>query len=156
GVRDGKNFVRTTNAWNRDRVHSEQVAQNRRAELEEIKRYVKADGCLMEFLARALDDPAPARCGKCMNCSGRTKRQEVSRELTQAAVEFLRHADISFEPRKQWPPSALTEIQEAMPKAIGLTKQRIPSTRIPVNLCAEQGRALSIYGDAGWGRIVAD
>jgi ATP-dependent DNA helicase RecQ len=155
-VRDGTVFARTTNPWTPDLLHSEQVTQNRRAELEEIKRYVKADGCLMEFLARALDDPTPGRCGKCMNCSGQTRRQEVSRELTQSAVEFLRHADISFEPRKQWPSSALTEIQEAMPKAVGLTKQLTLSTKIPAELRAEQGRALSIYGDAGWGRIIAD
>ena len=155
-VRDGKAFARTTNPWTPDRLHSEQVTQNRRAELEEIKRYVKADGCLMEFLARALDDPAPARCGKCMNCSGQTNRQQVSVEITQAAVEFLRHADISFEPRKQWPSSALNEIQTAMPEAVGVTKQRTLSTKIPTDLRAEQGRALSIYGDAGWGRIVAD
>jgi len=155
-IREGTTFARTTNPWTPDLLHSEQVTQNRRAELKEITRYVKADGCLMEFLARALDDPAPAQCGKCMNCSGQTNRQQISRELTQTAVEFLRHADISFEPRKQWPSSALSEIQEAMPKAVGVTRQRTPSTKIPADLRAEPGRALSIYGDAGWGRTVAD
>jgi ATP-dependent DNA helicase RecQ len=154
-IRDGKTFVRTTNPWTPDLLHSTQVTQHRREELEEIKRYVQDEGCLMEFLARALDDPAPAPCGRCMNCAGQTNRQAISPELTQSAVEFLRDADVSFKTRKQWPSAALTEIQEAMPKALGLTRQGTPSTKIPEELRAEQGRALSIYGDAGWGRIVA-
>src|SRR5206468_4445671 len=118
--------------------------------------YVDHPGCLMEFLARALDDPAPVPCGKCMNCSRQSKRQLIPTELIHGAIEFLRGDDVRFETRKQWPGATLAEIQEAMPNAVGLTKQGKPSRKIPDHLRAEQGRALSVYGDAGWGRAVAE
>ncbi|HEV8587474.1 MAG TPA: RecQ family ATP-dependent DNA helicase [Pyrinomonadaceae bacterium] len=155
-VRDGRTYIRTTNAWQADQVRSYQVTANRRAEVEEIKRYVDHDGCLMEFLARALDDPSPSPCGKCMNCSGRTERQAISQELIHEAIEFLRGDEVVFDARKQWPKAALDEIQTMMPNAVGLTKQRTLSTTIPDEMRPQQGRALCIYGDAGWGRAVAD
>src|SRR6185437_7294827 len=155
-IRDGRTFIRTPNAWHLDLLHSEQVTKNRRAELEEIKGYVDHTGCLMEFLALALDDPAPSPCGKCMNCSGRTHRQTIPQKLIHEAIEFLRGDDVIFDARKQWPVAALDDIQEVMPDAVGLTKQGRVSTRIPEDLRPQPGRSLSIYGDAGWGRVVAD
>jgi len=154
-VHDKTIYVRTTNAWSPDLSRSEQVTQNRRAELEEMKRYVDHDGCLMEFLARALDDPAPVPCGKCMNCTRLTRRQPVPAELIYSAVEFLRGDSVFIETRRRWPSAAILELQRAMPAAVGMTKRGRASAKIPQNLCAEQGRALSIYGDAGWGRKVA-
>src|SRR5439155_957011 len=44
----------------------------RRDEVEQMRRYVEHKGCLMEFLARALDDPNATACGKCMNCTKHT------------------------------------------------------------------------------------
>jgi ATP-dependent DNA helicase RecQ len=155
-VREGQSFIRTTNAWQPDRTRSEQVTANRRAELEEIKRYVDHGECLMEFLSRALDDPSPAPCGKCMNCSAQVQRQPIPQRLIREAVEFLRGDEILFEARKQWPASTLEDIQKQMPAAVGQTRQRVPSTRIPADLRPEAGHALCIYGDAGWGRVVAD
>src|SRR5207247_728099 len=102
---------RTQNAWTPDLLHSEQVTQNRRAELGQIKSYVEHDGCLMEFLARALDDLSPARCGKCMNCTGQTQRQTPPTELIQKAVEYLRGDAVVIEPRKQWPAAVLGQLQ---------------------------------------------
>jgi ATP-dependent DNA helicase RecQ len=155
-IRDGRSYIRTTNAWQADQVRSDQVTADRRAEVEEIKRYVDHDGCLMEFLARALDDPTPSPCGKCMNCSGQTQRQTISQQLVHEAIEFLRGDEVIFDARKQWPKAALDEIQPVMPNAVGLTKQRTLSTTIPDEIRPQQGRALCIYGDAGWGRAVAD
>ncbi len=152
-VHDETLWVRTPNAWSPDLLHSEQVTLNRRAELDQIKRYVDHDGCLMEFLARALDDPSPSRCGKCMNCAGRKKRQALPAELIHAAVEFLRSDTLVVEPRKQWPRAALNQVQHAMPQAVVLTMEGNPNTKISDQLRAEQGRVLSIYGDAGWGRV---
>lgn len=91
-----------------------------------------------------------------MNCAGQTTRQEIPRQTILEAVEFLRGDEIVIETRKQWPAAALAEIQQIMPNAISLTQQGKPSTRIPDELRPQQGRALSIYGDAGWGRAVAD
>ena len=155
-IRDSRAYVRTTNAWHPDLLRSEQVTRNRRDEVEEIRRYVDHEGCLMEFLARALDDPSPSRCGKCMNCSGRTQRQTISPELIDRAIQFLRGDEIIFDARKQWPAAALADIQNVMPHAVGLTQQGRPSTKIPDNLRPAPGRSLSIYGDAGWGGAVAE
>jgi ATP-dependent DNA helicase RecQ len=146
-VRDKTTFVRTPNAWTPDLLRSDQVTQSRQAELAQIKRYVDHDGCLMEFLARALDDPSPGRCGKCMNCSGRAKRLPVPVTLIREAVEFLRGDTVDFEPRKRWPGAVLAELQQAMPAAV-------TNTAISESLRPERGRALCIYGDAGWGRAV--
>ena len=154
-VRDRTIFVRTTNTWTPDLLRSDQVTQSRRAELDQIKSYVDHDGCLMEFLARALDDPSPGRCGKCMNCAGRAKRQPVPVELVREAVEFLRGDIVSIEPRKQWPSAVLSELQQTMPSAVSYSKKGKLKTTIPEDLRPEGSRALCIYGDAGWGRIVA-
>ena len=75
--------------------------------------------------------------------------------LVREAVEFLRADTVAFEPRKQWPGAALSELQGAMPAAIGYSKQGKPKSTIPEDLRPEVGRALCIYGDAGWGRVVA-
>jgi ATP-dependent DNA helicase RecQ len=147
-VRDKTIYVRTPNAWTPDLLRSDEVTQSRRAELEQIKRYVDHDSCLMEFLARALDDPSPGRCGKCMNCSRRSKREPVPEVLVRKAVEFLRADTVIIEPRKRWPSAALAELQQAMPAVV-------TNTLISEYLRPEQGRVLCIYGDAGWGRIVA-
>jgi ATP-dependent DNA helicase RecQ len=155
-VREGQTYIRTPNAWHADTDRSERVTQNRRAEVEEIKRYVDYDGCLMEFLARALDDPSPGPCRKCMNCSGHSQRQSPPHELVQHAIEFLRGDEIVVDSRKLWPSTAVEAVQKVMPTAVGLTKPGKLSTKIPNHLRAEQGRALSIYGDAGWGRAVAE
>jgi ATP-dependent DNA helicase RecQ len=91
-----------------------------------------------------------------MNCTGQTQRHEIPRQTVLAAVEFLRGDEIVIESRKQWPAAALDEIQKVMPDAIQLTQRGKPSTTIPEALRPQQGRALSIYGDAGWGRAVAE
>jgi ATP-dependent DNA helicase RecQ len=155
-VRDGTTYARTTNAWTPDLLRSEQVTQNRRNELAEIKRYVDHDGCLMEFLARSLDDPTSGPCGKCMNCTRQTERQPIPAELICSAVEFLRGDSVFIETRRHWPRAAITELQQAMPAAVGMTKQGSASVKIPDDLRTEKGCALCIYGDAGWGRIVVE
>jgi len=146
-VRERMIFARTTNPWTPDLLRSDQVTQSRRAELAQIKSYVDHDGCLMEFLALSLDDPSPGHCGKCMNCARRVKRQPVPAALVREAVEFLRGDTIRIEPKKRWPSAVLEELQEAMPAVVA-------NTAISENLRPEQGRALCIYGDAGWGRAV--
>ena len=91
-----------------------------------------------------------------MNCAGQTQRHEIPRQTILEAVEFLRGDEIVIETRKQWPAAALAEIQKVIPDGLSLTQQGKPSLKIPEELRPQQGRALSIYGDAGWGRAVAD
>ncbi len=154
-VREKSIYARTPNTWTPDLLRSDQVTQSRRAELEQIKRYVGHDGCLMEFLARALDDLSPSPCGRCMNCALHTKRQPVPDELIRDAVQFLRGDTVKTDPRKQWPSAVLLELKQTMPAAVGYSREERLKTTIPEDLRPEEGRALCIYGDAGWGRLVA-
>jgi ATP-dependent DNA helicase RecQ len=149
-------FQRTANPWTPDLLNAEQVTQQRRAELEQMRRYVEHSGCLMEFLARALDDPAPKPCGRCMNCTGQTARRAPPAALVRQAVEFLRGDIIVIEPRSRWPKAALGDVRRWMAEAVELFEDGQPKVTIPPALRSEQGRALCIYGDAGWGREVAD
>jgi ATP-dependent DNA helicase RecQ len=64
----------------------------------------------------------------------------VNAQLLAAAVEFLRRTSLPIEPRKRWPDGGLPQYQ---------TKGNIA----PANQ-AEAGRALCIWGDAGWGDLV--
>lgn len=153
--RDRTTYFRTEKSWKPDVMRDEQVTALRRAEVEQMRQYVEHDGCLMEFLARALDDPSPAKCGKCMNCAGQTQRRMPTAELVQEAIQFLRGDTVVIEPRTRWPMPALAQVQRVMPEAVGKTKRGEPSVTIPVALRAEQGRALCVWGDAGWGRDVA-
>jgi ATP-dependent DNA helicase RecQ len=109
----------------------------------------------MEFLARALDDPAPARCGRCMNCAGQTDRRAVPDALLQGAADFLRSDTLVLEPRAHWPKPVLAEVEKALPGAIGRFETGRPKVIIPETLRAQEGRTLCIYGDAGWGQEVA-
>jgi ATP-dependent DNA helicase RecQ len=153
--RDKLRIVRTANPWQAETLRAEQVTAKRRAELDEIKRYVEHTGCLMEFLARALDDPAPAPCGKCMNCAGRTTRRAAPPELTQQAVNFLRGATVVLEPRTRWPKPCLAALRKAEPEAVELFESGSAKTTIPERLRPCEGRILCFYGDAGWGAEVA-
>jgi len=154
--RDRATYSRTAEPWTPDMARAEQVTALRRAELAEMRQYVEHTGCLMAFLARALDDPAPSRCGQCMNCRGQTQRQPVPPSLVEEAVEFLRGDTISLMPRNRWPSPLLAEVQKALPGAVGQTKKGAPSVVIPEPLRAQEGRALCVWGDAGWGREVAE
>ena len=114
----------------------------RETEWEEVKNYVAAQSCLMEFLAEALDDADPQPCGKCAKCLERPiVDPDFTREMAISAARYLRHAELELECNKQVARDALREY--------GL------SGNIPAALRAETGRILSRWGDAGWGQLVA-
>jgi ATP-dependent DNA helicase RecQ len=144
-------YSRTANRWQPDVARFEQVTLHKRAELEQIKRYVEHQGCLMEFLARALDDPSAGPCGKCMNCTGNRTRRAPPRPLIQQAVEFLRGDELVLEPRVRWPGPALQAIQISFPEAVQVTDSGRFKATIPEPLRLQTGRTLCIWGDAGWG-----
>ena len=64
----------------------------------------------------------------------------VDPALTKDAVEFLRRTCIPFEPRKKWPVG-------------GMPKYKI-SSNSAITHQAQPGKALSVWGDAGWGGLV--
>ncbi len=148
-------YSRTANRWRPDVARFARVTQHRRDELAEIKRYVEHSGCLMEFLSRALDDPAAARCGKCMNCCGKTQRQPVPSELVQEVVSFLRGDSLVLTPRLRWPKPLLPDLEHALPQGLERFESGKPKVMIPENLRAAAGRVLCVYGDSGWGGEVA-
>jgi ATP-dependent DNA helicase RecQ len=152
---EGRKYLRTANPWKADLARAEKVTEHRRAELAQIQSYVAYAGCLMEFLARALDDSTAAPCGKCMNCTGKTERQQIPADLAQAAADFLRSDALILEPRKYWPEPVLAEIIRTMPEALDTFENGSARSLIPPRLTPEEGRVLCIYGDAGWGQDVA-
>lgn len=135
---EGGRFFRTTNPWQPDLERAERVTAIRRRELAEIQAYATHPGCLMEFLRRALDDPNASPCGHCMNDGAPAYRASSAALPVEAATTFLKRDARPLEARKQWP-------SQAVPGLRG----RLPSLNAP-------GQALSIYGDAGWGRLVRE
>jgi ATP-dependent DNA helicase RecQ len=133
-------YSRTSNPWQPDIERTNRITGLRRAELAEMQRYVAHRGCLMEFLARALDDPDAKPCGWCANCQGRGFRAEASAGLINQAAEFLGRVDIVIEPKKRWPQDMI------------LSKTSV----MPVEMLNAPGRSLCYYGDAGWGRLVRE
>src|SRR6185436_10584398 len=111
-------YFRTANKWAADLARAEQVTRHRRAEIAEIQRYVDHQGCLMEFLARALDDPSAGPCGRCMNCARKTDRQTPGAEIIQAAANFLRSDTLALLPRERWPKPVLAEVVKSLPEAL--------------------------------------
>jgi len=123
--------------------HIDSITDIRKQEQRQMQEYMQHEGCLMEFLERALDDPNPQACGKCVNCnSDLLLCEEVDNNLANRAAIFLRRSYQPIKPRKKWPP------YNAMP-IYGFTGN------ISEDLRAEEGRALSLWRDAGWGQMVA-
>ena len=138
--KEGPQYFRSPTPWEPERERIANVIRQRRLELERIRAFTRTDDCLMRFLAAELDDPAPAACGRCANCAGDFVSRSVDDDLLADAVAFLRRSFRTIEPRKQWPPGGTGEL----------------TGRIPPEHQAAEGRALSIYGDAGWGSLVAE
>ncbi len=137
--RDGAAYFRTPNRWQPDQQRAERVTALRVAELKQMQEYVEHRGCLMEFLAGDLDDPHAAPCRRCGNCTGKRFRPQVDADILSEAVRFLRSEVVPIKPRRQWPAGEFPD----------------RPFRIPPEFRAEEGRALSFYGDAGWGTMVS-
>ncbi len=133
-------YSRTANKWQPDIERTNRITALRRTELGEMQKYVAHPGCLMEFLARALDDPGAKPCGVCANCQGKGFRARPSAELVTQAADFLGRVDIVLEPKKRWPQDMI------------LSENSV----IPAELRNAPGRSLCYYGDAGWGRLVRE
>jgi ATP-dependent DNA helicase RecQ len=124
-----------------DRAKIEQLTQIRYAEQARMAQYMRSPECLMRFLARELDDPDPAACGRCAICRGQPLLPEVSSPaLVEKAVQFLRRNDQLVEPHTAFPAGALMSYgwRGAIPEGMRL----------------QPGRALCEWGDDGWGNLV--
>ena len=106
-AKEGGRYFRTANAWTPDVQRIERVTQHRRAELAQMQTYVQHPGCLMEFLARALDDGSAAPCDRCANETGLRHSARVDPALVDRAISFLKRDARPIEPRSRWPAGAV-------------------------------------------------
>lgn len=138
------NATATARTYRINQSYVEAITNIRRQEQTQMQVYMAHSGCLMEFLSRALDDPQAGRCEKCAGCKGSPLLSpEYEHDMANKAAIFLKRSHQSLQPRKQWPPG------NALP-TYGF------SGRIGNTLCAQEGRALCLWRDAGWGQMVAD
>lgn len=135
-------FERSDEPWDYPAARIDAVTNARRAEQQAMRDYFATTDCRMQYIARLLDDPAPERCGICDNCTGTGTSAldatiELPVELVAEAERFLRDRPIVIEPRKM--------------RTDATTGGR---KKIPDGERIEDGRALSVWGDGGWGRLV--
>ena len=115
---------------------AERLTDLRHEEQRQMQEYVRLESGHMEFLIRALDgDPETVRPPNLPPLP-----TEVEPEILQEAVTFLRRTSLPIEPRKQWP-------------AGGMPRYDVRGS-ISAEHRAETGKALCIWGDAGWGGLV--
>lgn len=127
-----------------DQTHVDEITRIRKLEQEQMQEYMQHQKCLMSFLQKALDDPNPQNCGRCKNCNpDLLLPEEYDEELTNRAALFLRRSYQPLEPRKKWPSNNPFPVYGFT----GIIKDE---------LRAAEGRALSLWRDAGWGQLVAE
>jgi ATP-dependent DNA helicase RecQ len=121
----------------------DRLTELRRYEQAQMCEYARTTECLMLFQARALDDPYAMLCGRCSHCMGRDLLPVICPpKITGSAARFVRRISHPIPQRKRWPANAFVKYPF--------------SGTIPQELAVEPGRALSIWGDAGWGEMVRD
>lgn len=146
--KDGSTYSRTPIRYTLPHDRIERLSSIKEGEWEQLVEYHQSSGCLMRYLANALDDPLSEDCGKCQNCDPESKlNQEVNREQVLVAGEFLRHLYVPIKPRKRFGASG------AAARAAFSTYQ-FPYQS--AQLEAEPGLALSRWLDGAWGDLVAE
>ncbi len=137
--RDGSAWALTGQPWHFDAARWQALARVRAHEADLMRAFAAGRGCLMRFLQRALDDPAPADCGRCSVCTGwqPPPGARPAPASIEAARVFARGQDVVIEPRKLWPSGG---------PAPG-RKGRIVG--------AGEGRALAFADDPGWADVLA-
>ena len=142
-IYDDSKWRRTPVPYQMDHEHIRRLTEQRVSEWHEVQAYIDETGCLMEFLARTLDDANPQPCGICASCEGNpVVKTGFTRTVAVSAGRFLRHSEIALECKKQVAQDAFAEygFRGNLPEAFR----------------AETGRVLSRWGDAGWGQLIAD
>lgn len=141
-IKDGSRWLRTPIHYQMDLARIAHLTGQRVQEWQEVQAYLTDSGCKMTFLRRALDDFDPKPCGKCVSCIGQPIITTIDLALAHRAGAFLKHAEMVLEPKAQVAANAFLHYGYR--------------GNLPMNLRAQEGRVLSRWGDAGWGRTVAD
>ncbi len=114
----------------------ERLTDLRYREQAQIQEYVNLPAGHMEFLIEALDGESSAFTPPRIEPLSST----VNPRLVREAVAFLRRTNLQIEPRKRWPAGGRRGVQQSLV--------------IPEDCQAKPGRALCLWGDAGWGKLV--
>jgi ATP-dependent DNA helicase RecQ len=115
---------------------AERLTELRRVEQRQMQGYVKLESGHMAFLIRALDgDPRSVQAPKLPPLQA-----APDPALVREAVTHLRRTSLPVEPRERWPGG-------------GMPLYGLRGT-IKSVVQAEAGRALCVWGDAGWGHLV--
>ena len=134
-IKEGSIWRRTPVPYAIDQDHVDRLTRQREMEWGEVRRYVDETGCLMQFLASALDTPLAEPCGKCASCLGRAVvGTAVSRDRTAAAV-YAQRSEWPILPKKQLPSGGLLQYGWKS---------------LPADRRHEEGRVLCQWGE-GWG-----
>jgi len=131
-------WVATGQSWSYDADRYARVAAARGAEQQAMRDYIATTDCRMQFLRHQLDDPEPAPCGRCDNCTGRAWPSQVAPAALASAETRLTRPGVEFAPKKTWP-SGLTAVGVSLSGRIAAAEQ------------AEPGRAIGRLSDIGWG-----
>ena len=137
-VRQGSGWVATGKRWWFDEAKWSALRQVRAAEADLMRRYAHGEGCLMQFLQQALDDPDPAPCGRCSVCDGQLPPPGTRPDpgTVEAARRWFRGQDVVIEPRKMW-------------------VSGLPGKRGKINFLGE-GRAMAYADDPAWSTVLAE
>lgn len=118
-------------------ARADRLTKLRRAELQQMQEYVSRPfGQHMGFLIDALDGDSSTVSPPSLP----PLSEDVDQLLVREAEEFLCRTSLPIEPRKKWPVGG-------MPQYGIHTASTIPYQ-------AQPGKALCIWGDAGWGGLV--
>lgn len=110
-----------------------QIRKVREKELADMNDFVSTKKCYMSFIAKALDDKTAVNCGHCANCVRRALIDtDIDDDLLKMAKKYLNEKSYIIKPRKKW----------------------ADGTSIKKDYLIEEGIALSLYGDASWGKLV--
>ncbi len=136
-----RKYYKTPRKWEPDLEKSEQIKKIRKKELHQMNVFTKTKNCYMEFIAKELDDSNANKCGRCSNCLGKQiVPSEVSEDLIVKAQQFVRKDFNVIKSRKKWPDGIRMD----------------GKNKIAEEYLCEEGRVLSNYGDAGWGKFVSE
>ncbi len=136
-VKQGSKWILTTTSLSEDFWRrAQRLTELRSSERDQMQEYVRLSSGHMDFLIRALDGESDEASTSSLTLLPAT----VNAQLVHQAIEFLRGASLPIEPRKKWPTG-------------GMPIYGLKGNIHPEHL-AEPGKALCMWGDAGWGRLV--
>ncbi|WP_417440952.1 RecQ family ATP-dependent DNA helicase [Idiomarina sp.] len=142
-IKEGTRWVRTPVHYQMDQARISHLTSQREKEWTEVQDYLACNSCKMTFLRRSLDDNDPTPCGKCVSCKGQPLTQaSIDAGLIHKAATFLKHAEMVIKAKAQVAANAFLEY--------GFRGN------LPIHLRAQEGRVMSRWKDAGWGKLVAE